>query len=222
MRKSRKKFKICILTVSLLLFAFSVTAFAKEEKGSIEIQLTDGGPNTHKENVCFQWSQVANVIDGKYELLDKYKDTNINLNELKYANDLEKAAKTLAKIGKSDGEVVTDKKGTAVIPNLPLGVYLITVSDKAQYDNITPLLIAIPTFDEIEGKMIYDVTVQPKHTPVPSGTIVTDTPDNSNDGVKTGDTSPISLYGIIAIGGLVGISTYFKKNRKDKRIHEED
>lgn len=221
MRRNRKKFKICILTVALL-FAFSVTAFAKEEKGSIEIQLTNGGPNTHKENVCFQWSQVANVVDGKYELLSEYKHTNVNLNELKYANDLEKASKTLAKVEKIDGEVTTDKNGIAAIQNLPIGVYLLTVSDKAQYDNITPLLIAIPTFDEIEGKMVYNVTVQPKHTPVPPGTIVTETPDNSNDGVKTGDTSPILLYSIIAIGGFVGIATYFLKKRKDSRIHEED
>lgn len=221
MRKSRKTIKMCMLTVILLL-AFSVTAFAKEETGSIQIKLTDGGPNTYKENVKFTWSQVANIVDGKYELLNQYKHTNVNLNEIKYADDLEKAAQTLSKVATPDGEVTTDKNGIATIQNLPIGVYLLTVSDKAQYDNITPLLIAIPTFDEIEGKMIYDVTVQPKHTPVPPGTIVTETPDNSNDGVKTGDTSPILLYGMIAIGGFVGIATYFLKKRKDSRIHEED
>lgn len=212
---------MCMLTVILLL-AFSVTAFAKEETGSIHIKLSDGGPNTYKENVRFTWSQVANVVDGKYELLNQYKHTNVNLNEIKYADDLEKAAKTLSKVAKPDGEVVTDKNGVTDIQNLPVGVYLLTVSDKAQYDNISPLLIAIPTFDETNGKMLYDVTVQPKHTPVPPGTITTETPDNSNDGVKTGDASPILLYGIIAIGGAVGVVTYFLKRRKDNRVHEEN
>ena len=97
MRKSRKKIKMCMLTVILLL-AFSVTAFAKEETGSIQIKLTDGGPNTYKENVKFTWSQVANIVDGKYELLNQYKHTNVNLNEIKYADDLEKQHKHCLKL----------------------------------------------------------------------------------------------------------------------------
>ena len=113
------------------------------------------------------------MVDGKYELLEEYKQTNIDLNKLKYAEELKAAAEQLEKVAKKDGEIVTDKNGQAVIENLPIGVYLLDMTDRGVYDNVTSLLIAVPTFYEKEGQMDYDVTVIPKHTPIPPETVKT-------------------------------------------------
>ncbi|MFR5556238.1 MAG: hypothetical protein ACLTKE_04930, partial [Coprococcus sp.] len=63
----------------------------------------------------------------------------------------------------------TDADGKAIIKDLDVGVYLLYASEHKRYDDITPLLIAIPTWGEQEGDMLYDVKVIPKHTPVPPG-----------------------------------------------------
>lgn len=220
MQRNRKKVKSGVL-LAILVLLFSITSFAEDKTGSIEIQLNDGGKNTKKENVCFVYTKVADLVDGKYELIDKYKFTHIDLNKIKYAEDLKQAATTLEKVAKKDGEVLTDKEGKATIKELSIGVYLLSVSNKAQYDKVEPLLIAIPTFDEISGEMIYDVKVMPKHTPIPPGTIVSDTPDNSSEGVKTGDDSPIFIYiGLMLVFG--GSILYFVNKKRKDIEHEEN
>lgn len=192
-----KKIKSMIVSL-LLVMVFSVTGFAKEDDfkniGSIKIQLTEAGSGTSKENVRFAYTKVADVVNGKYELLERYKQANVDLNKLEHAEDLKKATEQLEKIVEKDGEIVTDKKGKAVIENLPIGVYLLTVSDRGIYDNVTSVLVSIPTFDEISESMIYDVSVTPKHTPIPPET------------VKTGDEKDLEKWLFFATGAMVLIA----------------
>lgn len=223
-----KKAKVALLLLLVFLSSsFSVLAKEKlpndiEKCGSITIQLDEGGLGTSKEHVGFAFTKVADLVDGFYELKSEYKSSNIDLNKIKYAKDMERAASELVKIAKPDSVVYTDKTGVAAIHDLPMGVYLVYVTEKAKYDEVVPSLIAIPTWDEEKGDMLYDIEMYPKHTPWPPGTIETDTPNGNYDGVKTGDKSPFLLMGIVALisAGIIGI--LFVKAKKDASEEARD
>lgn len=230
--KTVKKWIPLILTT--LLFSFPAQANEnialpdnldniKQEQGSIEIQLMDGGVGTSKEGVVFEYSKVADVVDGEYELLDTYRGSGIDLNTIETAEQLEEAALQLSNYKTTDGSCTTDTSGKAIIKDLNVGVYLLYASDDSGYDDITPLLIAIPTWGEEEGTMMYDVKVIPKHTPVPPGKIITDTPDNNRDKVKTGDDVDAAIYmvGVIAGAGLIATILAFAYYQKRKKHYEE-
>lgn len=196
----------------------------KQEQGSIEIELTDGGVGTTKEDVVFEYAKVADVVDGEYELQEAYQGSGIDLNAIETAEQLEEVALELSAYKTSDGSCVTDADGKAIIKDLEVGVYLLYASDDARYDDITPLLIAIPTWGEQEGDMLYDVKVIPKHTPVPPGKIVTDTPDSERDHVKTGDNvnAAICMAGVVAGAGLIATILAFAYYQKRKKHYEEE
>lgn len=192
-----------------------------QEQGSIEIELTDGGVGTAKEGVVFEYAKVADVIDGEYQLLDTYQESGIELNVIDTAIQLEEAAIKLSAYKTSDGNCVTDKKGKAIIKDLEVGIYLLYASEHTRYDNITPLLIAIPTWGEEEGTMMYDVKVIPKHTPIPPGEIITNTPNGNDEGVKTGDEVTVrlilSIIFLIAAVSLTITIIYLDKREQVKK-----
>ena len=232
--KNRTIKKWLPLILTTLLFSFSAQANEnialpdnldniKQEQGSIEIELTDGGVGTTKEDVVFEYAKVADVVDGAYELQDTYRASGIDLNAIETAEQLEEVAIELSAYKTSDGSCVTDADGKAIIKDLEVGVYLLYASDDARYDDITPLLIAIPTWGEQEGDMLYDVKVIPKHTPVPPGQIITDTPDSERDHVKTGDNvnAAICMAGVVAGAGLIATILAFAYYQKRKKHYEE-
>lgn len=233
--KNRKIRKWLPLILTTLLFSFPAHANEnialpddleniKQEQGSIEIELTDGGVGTTKEDVVFEYAKVADVVDGAYELQDTYRASGIDLNAIETAEQLEEAALELSAYKTSDGSCTTDADGKAIIKDLNVGVYLLYASEHKRYDDITPLLIAIPTWGEQEGDMLYDVKVIPKHTPVPPGKIVTDTPDKNKDGVETGDTQTVGvaaiLFLIISSAALIVTVIYLEKREQVKK-HEK-
>lgn len=232
--KNRTIKKWLPLILTTLLFSFSAQANEnialpdnldniKQEQGSIEIESTDGGVGTTKEDVVFEYAKVADVVDGEYELLEAYQGSGIDLNAIETAEQLEEAALELSAYKTSDGSCTTDADGKAIIKDLDVGVYLLYASEHKRYDDITPLLIAIPTWGEQEGDMLYDAKVIPKHTPVPPGKIITDTPDNNRDKVKTGDDVDAAIYmvGVIAGAGLIATILAFAYYQKRKKHYEE-
>ncbi len=234
--KNRTIKKWLPLILTTLLFSFSAQANEnialpdnldniKQEQGSIEIELTDGGVGTSKEGVVFEYAKVADVIDGEYQLLDIYQESGIDLNEIETAEQLEEAALQLSNYKTTDGSCTTDTSGKAIIKDLNVGVYLLYASDDSGYDDITPLLIAIPTWGEEEGTMMYDVKVIPKHTPVPPGEIITNTPDGNDEGVKTGDKVTVRLVlstiFLIAAAGLTITIIYLDKREQVKKDEDE-
>lgn len=136
-------------------------------KGSIKISLSDMGGKNDKSNVKFALSKVAEIKDGEYKLLDDYKSSGVELNDLSSSNDLEIAANLLQKVAKADSTLVTNSEGKCEAKDLEVGVYLLYATDIANYENITPFLISIPVWDESSKSMSYDVEVIPKHTPIP-------------------------------------------------------
>ena len=176
-----------------MLFIHSISVMAAEpQKGSIEITLTDGDIGTSKENVTFEYVKVANIIDGQCQLLNDYGE--VDLNSIKYSIELDQAAQKINETAKADNKVMTDKNGKAIISDLEVGVYLLRVSDYAEYENVAPVLISIPTWNEEQESMDFDVTVIPKHSP-----IVKDTPSEK---VQTGDRSLYMLYAILFVGSI--------------------
>ena len=138
------------------------------KKGSIQVILTDGKAGTDKSNVKIRCQKVADIMDGEYVLTDTYKKSEVDLNAIENANDLKTAAeKLLATAGESTSAAPTDAEGFVTFKNLEVGVYLIFAQDTETYDTVEPSLIAVPTWNDSEGEMQYDVMIAPKHTEKP-------------------------------------------------------
>lgn len=136
--------------------------------GSIQVVLTDGKAGTEKSNVKISCQKVADIMNGEYVLTDTYKKSEVDLNAIENANDLKTAAeKLLATAGESTSAAQTDAEGFVTFKNLEVGVYLIYAQDTETYDTVEPSLIAVPTWNDSEGEMQYDVMIAPKHTEKP-------------------------------------------------------
>lgn len=195
---------------------FTVSAKTKEEKtGSIKLILTDGVRGTSKENVKFSYAKVADWINGTYQLTQNYKSSGVDLNMVDCSQDLDEAAKQLTQYGVSEDYVATDKNGIAVIEDLTMGVYILEVSDSANYENISPILVSIPAWCEETKQMNYDVEVFPKHTPSP-GRIITKTPDYDGSGIFTGDSASVVLYAIVFASSIAALCMIVWRLRSTK------
>ena len=187
----------------------------KEYKGSISIELEDAEKTKDKSNVKLSVNKVADVIDGEYKLTGDYSSSDLDLNVITKANDLESAANKLAKLSKVNENILTtDESGKGKIENLEVGVYLVSAVDIANYENITPFLISIPTWSEVDKNMIYDVNAIPKHSPIPEVKIpgVPDTSYNNKTNIYLGLASGCAL--------LASVS-FLIKNKTKKKIEEK-
>lgn len=179
---------------------------AENRKGQISVTLSDGKDGTSREGVELSCIKAASIIHGLYVLDEPYSDSGIDLNNLRNAEELEQAAKKLTMLsaggsspdGQGDAENLTasitkfsgrtDKWGSTVFQDLEVGVYLIHAENTDHYDNITPLLISVPTWDETAKEMLYEITVIPKHTPKPKPEIP------KKPAPQTGISSPVFWY----------------------------
>ena len=133
-------------------------------KGSITIKLADTQNNKSKEGVEFSLSKIADIEDGIYKVKEDYKSVEADLNNIKTANDLELAAELFKKVATTDNLMKTNVNGECNIDDLDVGVYLVYAKNIANYDNITPFIVSIPSWNETDKSMSYDIQVIPKHT----------------------------------------------------------
>lgn len=181
-----KRFKKALAAVMLLVTCCASTVFAAEpltqedpmenrdKQGTINIQLTDEKEENNKSGIRFYCLKVADVVNGEYVLEADYQQSNVDLNTIENAESLKEAAEKLAGYENKDGQSeITDEKGCVSFSNLEVGVYLVYAEDKPSYDVIESSLVAIPMWDEVEENMMYEVNVEPKHTPRP------ETPSNT-------------------------------------------
>lgn len=135
------------------------------DKGSITIQLEKSETATDLASVKFGIIKVANLVDGEYILTDSFKSSDVDLNNIANAEELQKVATQLSKNTSSfEYEEATSKEGTIVLSGLGTGVYLLVVTDNANYDVVLPTLVSIPTYQDIVGYN-YNIMVEPKHSP---------------------------------------------------------
>ncbi len=182
----------------------------EEKTGSISLTLTDGKPGTSKAGISFSCVKVADVIDGKYVLLEPYKLEGLDLNDLENAEELEIAASNIAKfVDEENLSAKTDENGKLVFDNLDIGVYLLEAVNTETYDIIMPTLISIPTWDETKEVMAYNLDVAPKHTPHP------DVVEPQKGSPQTNAYSPICLYlgGAATLIFVCAIGNYIFKRK---------
>lgn len=202
----RRNYKIILLAMIMLL-SFQSTVYAKgEEKGSIRISLSDGSAGTAKKGVVFAYEKVADLVDGRYKESAGYS-SGIDFNGMKTARQLELAAAQMKKLVKiPDGLVKTEENGIVEIQNLETGMYLVYVSNQANYETIDPFLVSIPTWDEKEKAMKYHVEVIPKHEPLPKKT---------PEAPQTNLNSSYDKWFAISVGSIViGLLALCVNNRK--------
>ena len=143
--------------------------------GSITVRLTETKDGLPRDGVKFALLKVADLENGDYALDPQLEGSEVNLNGLKTADELDRAALSLESeaqklglISKDKVTVTTDEEGTAVLADLSVGVYLLSAVDIAGYELISPVLLAIPTWDAKDGAFVYGLEVEPKHTDLPS------------------------------------------------------
>lgn len=187
MRQKRKSMRFLkMLGFALMFSGLSLTALAQEassimtdefeqieetKQGSIHVQLDDTDSSLAKKDVEIALVKVATVTGQGYELTSLFEESRIDLMEIRTAEELMEASILLKQLVPENAEVSllkTDENGQCLFKDLEVGVYLLYPKDTAEYENISPLLIAVPTFDEASGQMQYDITVYPKHSPNPS------------------------------------------------------
>lgn len=184
-----------------------------EQTGTITITLSDGKEGTSKEKVEFSCVKVANIEKGEYVLDDTYSTTGVDLNNIKNAADLEKAAAAISKISEKGTLLNTDADGRVQFSGLEVGVYLLKATDTNNYDDITPFLVSIPTWDETEGEMSYEISVIPKHNPKP------EEPTSEKDAPPTNVNSPVAWYfggAAVLVVLIVAFNVIMKSVRKKK------
>lgn len=195
----------------------SLVSKSESDKGSITITLSDGkGEGTSKEGVEFSCLKIADIEKGEYVLDETYESLGIDINELKNSSDLEAAATKIAEVAENGTLITTDMNGKLTFSDLEVGVYLIEASNDEKYDDVTPLLISIPTWNEDDGVMDYEVNVIPKHTPKPK-TPKEECPQTTTKPCpQTGVDSYTWLYfggAAAVVVALVVVNTVAKKKR---------
>lgn len=184
----------------------------KQEKtyGNIHISLTDGKAGTKKEGVEFSYIKAADWKDGNYELTKQFAESKVDLNQIETSEQLENAAIELGKFcGKMDGWIRTDQNGETEVQELSEGVYLFIAKETKEYDRISPFLIAMPTWNEQDGEMMYELEVVPKHTPIPE--------KPKKEVIKTGDEMWQIWHWIgFGMGAAVAILSMRKMREKKK------
>lgn len=182
-----QKHKILALLAVFFFITISATdIFAFEEKGKINIYLEESKNSTSLSDVSdveFKLVKVANLRNGTYNYVEELDNLNLaDLNNLNTADALKSASNEISTaVAKKNIDGIfkkTDQYGYAQFNNLENGVYLLQATDINKYDNITPTIVAIPSFDNSTNStngMNYVINVIPKHTPI----IAAKTGDNS-------------------------------------------
>lgn len=170
------------IIIAVMAFFFSISlaienSFALEPEnklGTLSIYLEASSKETASvDGVEFELFKVADVINGEYVLTKELKNVSLDLNSLENGTDLQNSANTLSDeitVKKMSGiKKKTNSRGFLSYNDLEVGVYLFKAIDINNYDNISPSLVAIPTFDSNTNStndMNYNVSVVPKHSPI--------------------------------------------------------
>ena len=163
--------------------------------GNVEIVLPQ------KEQVVICCSRVGVMKNGEFVLEEAYLESDIDLNVLNTAKQLEEAAERIEAYVKSGFLIETNEEGIAKLQNLDEGVYLLNSLDSQSQreQKILPTLLYLPSWDEAEEKMQYDITVVPKYGIEPP---------------STGDAADVTGWSILFGVSAIVLGMKLAKNRK--------
>lgn len=147
----------------------------------------------------FSYAKVGRMEKGKFVLQDEYLESDIDLNQLETAKELQEAAETLKEYVKQGGIATMDADKMVRIENLEEGVYLLDDYGDSQYEMI-PTLLYIPTWEESEKEMTYDITLEPKYYA-------------KMENPETGDDHDMSPYFLFGMSSLIVIMVIVCRNR---------
>ncbi len=156
-QKKRKQMKKGVLAAAAICFlCFPIDTLAAE--GTVQFVL----PDDEQERIYY--SKVADMEGDTLKIREEYKECGLDMNTLKTAKDLEKAAEELD--GMLNNPTVLSVKGKTQIEigGLEEGVYLFRIKGDKKWN---PILLSVPTWIEADDEMTYQVTVIPKHAENP-------------------------------------------------------
>ena len=173
------------------------------KKGSIKMKFEKA-----KEGLNVTVYKVANIEDGEYVLVDEYKaEKDIDLNKANDANSLLVLTQKLEKVVKDGISQKTKANGEVSFEDLEEGVYLVKTADDKEYDKVQTVLVSIPTFDEKEAEMMYDIEITAKTTP-------RELVDEPKPVPQTGVSRSMYVFGGIALVAIIaGVSIGLKKKK---------
>ncbi len=234
---------ICILfMVTLILFGSfidvsTIHAEAGTRKGSIQIIYK--GRNHADEEVILSWAEFA-IFPIQYKKNDEwiwqngFENSGVSLGDTS-ADAREKQAKQLFTFAKENNisglTQETDTSGCTIFGELNEGIYLVAqignVESATDKFESAPFLVNVPS--EINGSVEYNVMIEPKaewvspetppnnpdkpKDPIPSKPDKPNTIQKIINTVKTGDTTNIVAWFLIAIVSLGLIVGLYKKRK---------
>lgn len=151
------------IVLFIMMFLCSIMPIHANSLASITIELQDSIDDLSKENVDFKLVQVAKLKDGYFVLNDAFQDLDVDFNVEFNAEQIENLCDEIQKKDVEGLHVKTDSKGIAKVEDIEQGLYFIDPVDLCGYENMRPMLVSIPQWQEDE--LVYSVVVYPKHSP---------------------------------------------------------
>lgn len=229
MKKKSNIFSLSLLFALLFFCSSFIYLDAESRMGSIQILYkgrTDSRDEVILSDAEFSLYLIQYLKNDEFVWTDDFKNSDVSL-EKSDAEDREKQANQLFEYARKNNISATiqttDTSGKTLFNQLNAGIYLLVQNDIISngMDQFTsaPFLVSIPS--EIDGKMEYDITVEPKVKWIlpeekpgnPDNPL--DIPEKSAD---TGNQSNITVWIsmiLICIGVSVVVMLY-KVNHKDE------
>lgn len=208
---------LCVSGVLALAEARQVSA--AEQQGKVIITLKEmEAENSAREGVEFYLWKVGTASESEAPQFDEkwgiseYPRDSASLDEAaeQISDQIEE---TPERTGKTDGS------GQLVFEDLEQGIYLIQVAEDNPYGKISPFLIWLPYWEEVDGELsdpLYEVTAEPKASPWPEEPKAQIAQEGDN--VKTGDSEEPAVWVALAMGAVLaaGIMITGRKRAEGK------
>lgn len=222
MRRKVRKRLFCMAAIMVMTVAGVCQVQASEDsesdKGSIRIVLKDlETEESQRDGVEFSLWKVGTagekeppVFDDIYEV-DHFPQDSASLDS---------TARKIAELIKRspDRTELTNQEGITEFNNLKQGIYLIQAAADNTYGKISPFLVLIPYWEEVDGQMegpVYQIISEPKASPNVPEPEEPEKPDQ----VKTGDESRPILWTVLLGAGLAlsaGVLIAERSRRKEE------
>lgn len=175
-----RQLNMVLLSLALaLLLSFGVSAGEERGSGSVTVQLPAQG-----NGVELTAYQVASFDGGYFTFADAFAGSGLENMDLNDSAQVEQTIATLEAVianGRIAGTAGTaDASGSAVLSNLPLGLYLIRQTGGQDRLLVQPVLVPLPYAASDGSGWIYDVVLSPKNS-FPGGAAILNKVDDEGD-----------------------------------------